>query len=819
MGCVYQARDTRLGRDVAIKSARAEFSRRFQREAQAISALNHPNVCTLYDVGPDYLVMELIEGPTLAERMAKGAIPLSEALDIARQVAEAMEAAHEKGIVHRDLKPGNIKLTGPASGRPGTVKVLDLGLARDLTPAGSAQDSPTLTASAETGMIVGTAAYMSPEQARGEVVDKRADIWSFGVVLWEMLTGRRLFEAPTVTETLAGVLTGPIDFGLLPGDTPPVIRSLLRRCLDRDPKNRLRDIGEARVAIDTADQPDQSARPAPHSRSSFAWIAAAAVLAVSLAAMSLLHFRETPPERRRLRFQINPPEENLLFLDLSPDGRLLYLHTITAVDRTKAWLRPLDGLDTRLLQDFRGRLVLDSPLFWSPDGKHLGYVAEGKLYQMPLDSGPTTVLRSAPADTEGGAWLNGGVILYETASGLFRASLSGGEPVKIDDRRMTHAMRLPGRRFLFSCADGIFAGSLDGGKPVQVLPDRSAAIYVPPATRGLRGHLLFVRNQTLFAQLFDAERFKLEGEPIAVAEHVGMFAASENGVLAFRRPPSRLVQLTWLDRAGKVLRTTGDPFVPMGNSAIRLSPDDSRAIVTIQGADGVNLWIADLNRGTRSRFTFNKSNSGIWSPDGRRVLWAALDGKKYVKPADGSGQDEFVFQSSCNLCFVGDWSSDGRFVLFSDQIKEGRPESWLLPLQGDRKPFLYQSGVTWPKISPDNRWMAHVAGENVQPQVFIDSIPYGKGHWQVSTDGGDWPIWRRDGKELFYRQDTKLMAVPVTLGATTVEVGKPQPLFDVPMFTRFQVSRDGQRFLIAMPLETAPTPITVDTDWRAALTK
>ena len=819
MGEVYRARDPRMGRDVAVKVSNERFSDRFSREVHAVAALNHPNICHLYDVGPDYLVMELVEGPTLAERIKQGSVPLEEALAIARQIAEALESAHDKGIVHRDLKPSNIKLTAA-----GAVKVLDFGLAKTLEPAtGSPKDSPTMTATQE-GMILGTAAYMSPEQALGKPVDKRADIWAFGLVLWELLTGHRLFEGDSVTHILAGVLNSQIAFEQLPRETPAAIRGLLRRCLDRDTKNRLRDVGEARIAIDAAFQPIEPAALPAQPRSLFAWIAPAVVLALSLGALAFVHFRETPPQRQRFKFQINPEGGRQTGFQLSPDGRFLGYATVTITTGVRVWHRSLASLDTRLVIDRPGLSVFFA--FWSPDGESVAFQSADKLYKLARNGGSPIFLADVPQQVLGGVWFDNGVILLGTESGLFRVSSSGGAAVKIGDQQALLSW-LPGRRFLSMGAKGTFAGSLDGGKPTLIMPDPVSdyyvqPVYVPPSKPGLPGHLLFIRNGTLWAQSFYADKLELQGEAIAVEARVSAFSASTNGVLVFQPATSPDVVLTWLDRAGKRLRTVSRPFRPDSVPVIRLSPNDSQAIVQIDSGDGKpDLWIADLNSNALSRFTFNGSRSGIWSPDGRKVLLAANDGNRYVRSADGSGEDELLFKDQCgDCCCVTAWSSDGRFITFNEYGGIRPHGMWIVPTQGTRKPIPYrqsQFATYWNQISPDSRWLAYGTNQ----QIFVESVPTGKGRWQISTESGDWPIWRRDGKELFYIQGTKLMAVPIRLTQKSVESGKPEALFDLPVGTRFQVSRDGQRFLIALPVESASPspPLTVDSDWRAGFGK
>jgi Tol biopolymer transport system component len=388
---------------------------------------------------------------------------------------------------------------------------------------------------------------------------------------------------------------------------------------------------------------------------------------------------------------------------------------------------------------------------------------------------------------------------------------------------------------LYARPDGVFAGSLDGSNPVRVLPDSVISTYVPPPRPGIPGHLLFIREEKLLAQPFDAARLELQGDAIPVAVWPDRqfvpgtlaFSASATGVLAFRSGKSPLsFVLTWLDRAGKKLQTVGKPYIEAENSAIRLSPNDSQAIVTVDAADGPDLWIADMNRNIFSRFTFNGSWSGIWSPDGRKVLWAARDGNRYLKSADGSGKDELLFKNPvCDDCLLYDWSSDGKLITFAEAGEKAEFDIWLVPTEGDRKPYPYiksRFATYWGQISPDSRWMAYASDQFPHPQqIFVESIPAGNGRWQISTEGGDWPIWRRDGKELFYRQGTKVMAVAIRLTETSVESGQPQVLFEGPSpLARYQASRDGQRFLIGLPVEdAADRPITVDTDWRAGLAK
>jgi Tol biopolymer transport system component/predicted Ser/Thr protein kinase len=824
MGEVWRARDPRLGRDVAIKISAQRFTDRFEREARAIAALNHSNICTLFDVGPNYLVMEYIDGPTLAERIEAGPIPLPEALGYAKQIADALEAAHEKGIVHRDLKPANIKIR-----QDGSVKVLDFGLAK----AGEAQgvtsdsptpDSPTMMPGTQMGMILGTAGYMSPEQARGKQVDKRADIWAFGVVLYEMVTGKRLFEGETVSDTLAAVLKEEPDLTRAPATT----RRLLSRCLEKDAKNRLRDIGDAMALVDT-----ELASAAPlQSRFGIAgWIAA--VFALAFGALSWIHFRETPPERQHIRFQVAPPPGILGGFKLSPDGRFLAL-LIYEGGVVRIWVRALDSLETRLLTSSPDAEPYQ--LFWSADGEYVGFSAKGKLYKIARAGGPAVAICDLPAPGTGflgAAWRSDGTILFGLNGVIYRVFSSGGTPNKVVSDA-AFPVWLTKDRFLFSSrTNGIFAGNLNGAKPSPLLPDTSMSAFVPPAKSGLPGHILFLRAGNLLAQPIDAEKGELRGDAFPLAERVGSlgsqgfgaFSASATGVLVFAQGMSADRQLVWLDRTGKKLQTVSRPFSQAGNPAIRLSPDNSRAIVPIEDANGKDLWIADLNRNALSRFTFDGSFAGIWSPDGRMVLWAAGDGNRYLRSADGSGKDELVYKNpTCDVCYPYDWSSDGKRIAFTERTDQTEVNIWLVDFDGDRKPYPYIESrfrEYWAQISPDGRWMAYISDQPGRPEILVESIPAGKGRWQISTDGGDWPVWRRDGKELFFRQGTQIMAAPIRLTETSVESGKPQALFEVSADTRFQVSRDGQRFLIALPAQdaTATSSLTADTDWRAGVSK
>ncbi len=802
MGEVFRGVDTRLGRSVAVKTSREQFSARFDREARAISALNHPNICTLYDVGPNYLVMELCEGETVAARLEHGKLSIRETIRYGAQIADALAAAHSKGIVHRDLKPGNVMLTKAG------VKVLDFGLAK------SAQDE-TLTASQ---VVMGTPAYMAPEQREGKQCDARTDIYALGLIVYEMASGKRW----------------RVDQPAPLGEFPLTFAHVVERCLEQDPEDRWQSARDVQRELEWGTSSmllPQGAQERPSAR--HLWLPFVALVAtVVFAAVVFMHFREVPPQRQHVKFQIDPPEGFIDGFKLSPDGRFLALRTSVGSAAEKIWVRSLDGLDTRLLTDRPG--LSFGTLFWSQDGEHIAFQLADKLYKIARNGGPPIVLTDAPLEFLGGAWLDSDTIVFGTPNGLFRVSSSGGAPVKIDDQRAELPAWLPGRRFLYGRANGVFAGSLDGGEPIQILSDGTAATYVSPRKPGSAGHLLFVRGDTLMAQAFNADKLELRGNAIPVATHVAgltnyavrlgnAFTASLNGVLALGGS-SEDVALTWVDRGGKRLRSAGKPFRISRNAAIRLSPDDSQAIVPIAGENRTDMWVADFNRNTFSRFTFNGSNSGIWSPDGKKVLWAARDGNRYLKSADGSGEDELLFKNpTLDTGYVMDWSSDGKLIAVAGLHEKVLLDIWLVPTAGGQ-PYLYKRSAFatyWAQFSPDNRWMAYGADQTpLPPEIFVESIPAGRGNWQISIGGGDWPIWRRDGRELFYRHGRNLMVVPIRLTERSVEIGAPQTLFEMPASAqRFQVSRDGQRFLVVVPVDgkSTSTPLTVDTDWEAGL--
>ncbi len=861
MGEVYRARDTKLNREVAIKvlpdSLAGDPDRlaRFSREAQVLAALNHPNIAHIHgfedSTDVPALVMELVDGPTLADRIESGPIPIDEALPIAQQIADALDGAHELGIIHRDLKPANIKVR-----HDGTVKVLDFGLAKalDLTTMSSlnATMSPTLSIHAtQAGFILGTAAYMSPEQARGKSVDKRADIWAFGVVLYEMVTGQRLFNGDTVSDTLASVLKEQPEWDRVPIQ----VERLLRSCLEKDSKLRLRDIGDAKLLLQ-----DRSASTRSVEIRRSAWIAwsLVALFFVSTAAVAVVHFRVTPAQARTLRFQVAPPEKSTIgAFRLSPDGRYLAMIAIEGSTRSRLWVRPLGSLDAQPLPGTDGA---NFP-FWSPDSAFIGFTAQEKLKKIAVTGGPPQILCDAPATTRG-AWGRDGVILFARGPGspLLRIPATGGVPAPVTKPAPGENHLAPdfvdaGPRFVYTVAGGanpastgVFVGSLDGTPSVRVLPDESNAAYVPPLTSSAIGHLVFRREGSLMAQPFDARRLQLMGDVFPLADQVrnvslnsAAFSASENGVLAFAAgSPENAAQLMWLDRMGRQLQPVGPPGV---YNNFRLSPDEKRIVFdrpdrTVSAPD---IWVLDLVRGVPSRVTFDPAvdNLPIWSPDGLRVLFPSRRSggfDLYIKAATGAGQEQLLLKMGTPTGWGTDWSQDGRFVLYQMPSAKGERDLWIAPQVGDRKPFPYlqsqfnkQNGM----FSPDGRWIAYVSDESGRDEVYVQAFPLSSEKRQISTSGGSEPNWRRDGTELFYlAADRNVMAVPVKASGATFEPGSPKPLFQVPLSQlplgpmlllsrrSYAVGGNGQRFLTGRPVgDVTATPITVVVNWQAGLAK
>jgi len=864
MGEVYRARDSKLNRDVAIKVLPAAFANdaqymaRFAREAQVLASINHPNIATLYGLEQGALVMELVAGADL-----HGPLPLEEAIPIARQIAAGLEAAHERGIVHRDLKPANIKVT-PS----GQVKLLDFGLAvaRSSRPvSGDPTESPTLSlAMTQAGMILGTAAYMSPEQARGKPVDKRADIWAFGVVLYELLTGKRLFEGEDLTETLASVVKDTPDLGKLPPSTPAHILRLLDRCLRKDPNTRLRDIGEARVALDEPEPVVAPQTVVPQAEARAAWLpwAMTAVAAVAALGLGYIAFRHTTEEAPRVvKVSVLPPEKATYPVHeavpaISPDGRHVAFSAI--VDgKLSLWVRDLDALTPRPLA---GTDEAVFP-FWSPDSRFIGFFARNKLLKIELAGGPPlTICEGIVGTGRGATWSASGTIVFaaNARSGLFRVPAAGGTAMQLTelDKSLNESVHwypwfLPdGRHFLYTARAGdaeqsvVYVADVDAKDPARsrrkAVAANSEAMYAPP------GYLLFLRERTLMAQPFDAGRGETTGDAVPVAEQVdhaagltmGSFMVAQSGALAYISGGGDSDrQFSWLDRSGKEMAKVG---VPGSYTDFRLSPDEQRIAFerTDPQSRNLDIWVMDLARGVMSRLTFESTLNTfpVWSPDGLRILYAGNRPgahNLYMKAATGAGQEETLLKPGTPNARGTSWSRDGRFVMYQTGgvgAKTGL-DLWIAPQFGDRKPLPYlqtQFNERDGAFSPDGRWVAYVSDESGRYEIYVQAFPLSGAKFQVSAGGGVEPTWRRDGSELFYRSaDGNLVAVPVKSGAT-FEVGAPRPLFRIPSAATsnpfdsyiYASSNDGQRFLVAAnPGGEKTAPITVVLNWQAGLKK
>ena len=855
MGAVYRATDTKLGRDDAIKVLPDSFANdherlaRFTREAQVLASLNHPNIAAIYGVEDRALILELVEGPTLADRLVHGAIPLEEALPIARQIAEGMEFAHERGIIHRDLKPSNIKIRDD-----GTVKLLDFGLAKAFSPddaSGSADlmNSPTLTGRAtQLGVILGTAAYMSPEQAKGKPVDRRADIWAFGVVVYEMLAGKRGYQAEDMSDTLAAVLTREVDWTALPGETPARLRVLLHDCLARDPKQRLRDIGEARRVLDQlitgVGQPDYAlslsvatTRQTLLGRRVLPWaIAAIAVLgAIASGTLYLRHTNERPQE---VRLQIVTPSGNIgadfgssNALTLSPDGRSIVYGADTEDGKSyRLWLRPLDSEVAKPLPG------TESPFlgtFWSPDSKWIGFFADKKLKRINVATGTVQTLADA-ASPRGGTWSADGTILFSPAGFgvLYRMPAAGGQPepvTQLHPQEVTHRVPqfLPdGRHFLFWISgtpevEGVYAGALDSHEYRKICVADGPAIFAPPA------HLFFIRESVLYGQRFDPDGIKLSGEPIPVALGVSTtpytgpmrFSASSNGTIAYRPDAVFRRQMTWLDRSGKAVGVVGEPIEDLQNA--ELSPDGRKLAVNIQrGAGKGSISLMDMARGTLTPLGIRGGATGPrWSPDGSKIAFGCVPRGLIDlcwKAVDSNGPGELLYASG-EAKNLSDWSPDGKYILFNPQNPKTARDVMAVPVTGnDRQPIpVAQTPAEekFARFSPDGKWVAYVSDETGRDEVFVRPFPGPGPAVRVSTGGGGFPFWRKDGKELYYRLGDQLLAVSVRTSASgAFEVGIPAPLFTAKGVAL--VRTDGQRFLFAMTLDDVSTPpITVIMNW------
>ena len=874
MGEVYRARDTRLDRIVAVKilpshlSDSVEARQRFDREARAISSLNHPNICTLYDVGhqdgADYLVMEFLEGETLADRLGKGPLLPEQVLRYGIEICEGLERAHKGGVLHRDLKPGNVMLTKTGA------KLMDFGLAKAIdveTPPStgltatlmSPAGSHPLTAE---GTVVGTFQYMSPEQVEGKDADVRSDIFALGSVFYEMATGRRAFGGKTTASVIAAILAAdPQPISAIQSMSPPALDRVVKNCLAKDPDDRFQNVHDLKLQLKwIAEGGSQAGIPAKvisqrKNRERILWIAALASILVGVVLMQMWTTLTSSPGHA-IRSYLPAPENTTFILSdddtagpvvISPNGTYVAFVAVDKDGTKRIWVRALSEPSAKPLS---GTDAGTYP-FWSPDEMWIGFFADGKLKKAPVNGGPVLVLADAPRP-RGGSWGENGLIVFApvTQGGIFEVSSAGGTA-----RPLTKVMQgvhttnrwpvwLPGgKKFLYlatsheheaaSERNGIYVASPDG-KENRFLMPADANVAVTPT------HLLYVQNGTLMAQSFDASRAELKGDPVPVGESVirnpgtwrAAFDASRNGILVYQTGSMASgSQLLWLSRDGK-------PPVRLGEISnfhgLHLSPDGRRLAVAM-GDPSSALWIYDIARGVRTRFTFQATSDAapLWSPDGKRIAFmeraqpgGALD--IYVKDASGSGKEEVLFSDNQEKA-VTDWSTDGRYILYT-VIPAGLANAiWVLPLFGDRKPqpFLQagaESYLNGAVFSPDGKWIAYSSRESGRSEVYLTNFPEPKGKWQVSTLGGRDPCWRRDGKALMYMGiDRTLMQAPISFRGDGVEIGTVQPYVTTNSVTlrfggAYDLAPDGRVLVNSSVGEDART-ITMVTNWTAGIKK
>ena len=852
MGEVYKARDTRLDRTVAIKvlpehiARREDLRARFEREARAVASLNHPHICTLHDIGNQagtaYMVMEYLEGGTLADRIARGALPLATALQYAMQIADALDRAHRAGVTHRDVKPGNIMLT-----RDG-VKVLDFGLAKSTAKPGPADATVEAGLTAE-GTVLGTPQYMAPEQFEGKEADARSDIWAFGAVLYEMLTGRRAFQGKSYASLLNAILSAdPPPMGLKPF-TPAWLERLVRRCLAKNSEDRYYSMHD--VVLDLRTPLEETT--AASTRTNRWPLVLAAVTTVAALAVSVVHFREIKEQPRLFKMTVLPPEkaeyhDQYSIPAVSPDGlRLAFV--ATKEGNEQLWVRDLDSLAARALPGTGGA----SYPFWSPDSRTIAFFADGKLKKIEAAGGPALILCDV-FSARGGTWSKKGVIVWGGfGTGTFRVPAAGGSATVVTAPGKASGAgdhRFPwflpdGRHFLYTdtvsngAESGVYVADLESKDRKRVVAADSNAVYSPP------GYLLFLRERTLMAQPFDAGRLQTTGDAVPIADQVdsqstkaqNQFSISQNGVLAYtsgRDGGGAL--LTWFDRSGKVTGTLGTPNALSWGA---ISPDGKTVAVQRIDQGLRDIWLHDLARGTASRLTFGPASNGYpsWSPDGRHVAFFSQRdgiGRPFQRITSGTGHDEVLSKpvgEPPTPTVVEDWSRDGRYLTLRTVNPKTKFDIWVLPLNpdkpGDWKPFPYlqtEFGEWFGRLSPDGRWLAYTSDESKRHEIYVQSFPTPRGKLPVSTNGGERSVWSRDGKELYFvSPDGKMMAAEVKSGSK-FETGVPKSLFNVRLprdiDSWFDVSKDG-RFLIPVQVEQpakAPT-ITVVVNWQAGLKK
>ena len=865
MGEVYRARDTRLERDVAIKVLPAEFSTnaqlklRFEREAKTISQLNHPHICTLFDVGDGYLVMEMIEGESLADRLMKGPLPTDQVLRIGIEIASALDRAHRQSIVHRDLKPGNIMLTR------GGAKLLDFGLAKSASGGAIALATAIATEArplTQEGTIVGTFQYMAPEQLEGQEADARSDIFAFGTVLYEMLTGKRAFEGKTKASLIASILDRePIPVTTLQPVTPPALEHVITTCLEKDPEARWQTAHDIWLQLKWIDRAGSGAgapavtarRRRIHERS--AWAIAVLGL-IAAAAVAAWHVKTLQAPRVIQASILAPDKAPFIFegatgpIVLSRDGR--WLAFIASADgKNVIWVRLLSG---GLAQPLAGTEGATFP-FWSHDGRYIGFFAGGKLKKISSAGGPPQAVCDVGSQARGGTWNADGTIVFAPTARdpLNRVSAAGGiaTPItRLDEKAGEYTHRFPwflpdGRHFLYvalSFSGGldrnkIFAGSLDGNEKKLVVLANSPVMYAPS------GHILFVRDRTLMAQPFDAKRLQVVGDAQPIAGDVqyfsntssATFAVSDGGVLAYHTGAGSLSHLVWVDRSG---RDAGTVNVSGDLTAPRLSHRGDRIVYSMgdpQGA-GTDLWILDIARNVPTRFTFEPGDHSwpAWSPDDSRIAYSAEQKQGFrnivTKLSSGAAAAQILYSSPA-LNFVTDWSRDGRYILFQQVDPKSRTgfDIWALDVEKKTATPVLQTPFTEnaAAFSPDGKWITYLSDESGQKQVYVQPFPGPGGKWQISINGGSSPQWGDDGKELYFQSADAKMCVVSVETAPSFRVSSPTVLFPLHSVAAFaagnrqwHVTGAGQRFLVNEPLhEEGPAPITIVTNWAEQLKK
>lgn len=878
MGEVYRALDTRLDRTVAIKilashlSSSPELKQRMEREARAISSLNHPNICHLYDIGSqdgtDYLVMEFLEGETLAERLRKGAVPLNEVLKIGIAIAEALAVAHRQGIVHRDLKPGNIMLTQSGA------KLMDFGLAKPLGLQNTAVGSgtvPTFTAMptmsgpsplsplTTAGSIIGTIQYMSPEQIEGREADARSDIFAFGAVLYEMVTGKRPFSGKSQISLASAILeSDPEPVSALKPVTPPAFEHVVTTCLQKNPEERFQTAHDIKLELQwiAADKSPAVAVSSPSPafrRQRLGWAVAAVAAIVAGAAVGMLIYRPAPTAPP-IRAAINPPANATLALVgdfagppvLSHDGSSIAFVATGSDGKNMIWVRPLNAPEAHMLASTDGATFP----FWSPDNRSLGFFAGAKLKTIDLNGGSPLVVCDA-AFGRGGTWGPGGTILFapEALSPIMRVNASGGTPVPVTkfEAGQPPSHRWPfflpdGKHFLYlfvaardPATDTVYYASVDGRENRKLVASQSNAVYAD-------GYLLFMRGGQLMGQPFDPAKGTLSGEIQTLASGVMEDAstwhmdasASSNGLLVFSNGGTGDQQLVWVDRNGKQIGTVVKKVANL--TSAKLSPQADRIALEIDnGAGAHDVWVFDVARGVQTRLTFGpvENDAPIWSTDGKWIIYTALESnvhtKLYRKPSDGSGAEELLISDE-QVAYASDVSRDGKYLFYARGPSANYWEIWALPLEGERKPWLVvphstaNSFAAEGHLSPDGHWLAYTSGESGHPEVYVVAFRGGQGKWQVSTNGGYQPQWSRDGKELYYfNQATRsVFSVPVKEIGGGLQFGAAQQLASNSTSNQlgfYDVTPDGKKILLNLVSQQVSQSVTVLTNFAAGLKK